>query len=71
MIKDIKIICSRVIIDPQGYRQLEVSLDEADIDNVLENLTISDILSYFNENDILDEIGSEKAQEYFGLIDER
>jgi hypothetical protein len=68
--KDLKIETSSTKIIPLGYRMLEVSLEDVENSNILDQFTIDEILSHFNINDILEQIGKEKVCEYFGLIDE-
>ena len=68
--KDLKIETSSTKIIPLGYRMLEVSLEDVENGNILDQFTIDEILSHFNINDILEQIGKEKVCEYFGLIDD-
>lgn len=37
---------------------------------VFELLSIKDVISHFDHDELLDAIGSDKAKEYFGIVDE-
>jgi hypothetical protein len=69
---NITVKSKEVRITPFGYKEVEVSLDNVDEDELLNHLTIKDVVSHFDTDDILDEIGIDKVMEYFNLkeIDE-
>lgn len=67
MAKDLVLNTSEVKITPVGYKQVEVSLDSVDEDEILNHLTVEDVVSHFDEDDILDEIGKDKVMKYFDL----
>jgi len=61
----------RVDISPNGnpnYRRIEVSVTEADVDSILQQIGAQKAVQNFNEHDLLDYIGEQACKNYFDLI---
>lgn len=50
-------------------REIELTFDTQE-HLVAELLTVKDVIEHFDLAELLDAIGSEKAKEHFGLVDE-
>lgn len=55
----------------QGYstKEVRVEIQGASPSDVLESLSIKDVVSHFPIADLLDEIGEKEAKNHFNLID--
>ena len=67
---DLVITTTNEISIRSGYRKdTIVSFGGIDTDDILEQLTIKDVLSKFKIDDNLEEIGIDKVKDYFNLIE--
>jgi len=69
MILDFNLQSTEVKVEPVGYRMLDVSLEDVDTDNVLDQISIENVISHFTEFELLQNIGLEKAIEFWGKDD--
>lgn len=68
--KTFEIVVEEAICRGTGSRR-EVALTfDTQEHLVAELLTVADVVAHFDLGELLDEIGSDKAKEYFGLVDE-
>jgi len=68
--KTFEIVVEEAILRGTGNRR-EVALTfDTQEHLVAELLTVKDVVEHFDHDDLLDAIGSDKAKEYFGLVDE-
>lgn len=64
-------LSAKVVITNYSYERNKVSLSfDAEISEVAELLEVNDVIENFDNDDLLEAIGSEKAKAYFGLVDE-
>lgn len=68
--QDIKIYVSSISsIEPRSYGQkgLEIEVNDMELDSLFDDLSISDAVEHFGEEELLEKIGRDKAIEYFGI----
>lgn len=64
-------LSAKDVITNYSYERNKVSLSfDAEISEVAELLEVNDVIENFDNDDLLEAIGSEKAKAYFGLVDE-
>jgi hypothetical protein len=63
---EFNIECESLKVSPFNDYYVRV-IFEADIDNVLYNISAEEAISHFGEDDILEIIGLDKVKEYFGI----
>lgn len=66
---NIKVNASKVEIEPIGYKLIEVSLEGVDTDEILKQIDIEFVISYFDITNILNEIGVDEVKKHFDLIE--
>lgn len=68
--KTFEIVVTEAILRGTGNRrEVELTFDTQE-HLVAELLTITDVVAHFDLGELLDAIGSEKAKEHFGLVDD-
>ena len=68
--KTFEIVVEEAILRGTGNRR-EVALTfDTQEHLVAELLTVADVVKHFDLEELLDEIGADKAKEHFGLVDE-
>ena len=64
-------LSAKDVITNYSYERNKVSLSfDAEISEVAELLQVNDVIEHFDNDDLLEAIGSEKVKAYFGLVDE-
>ena len=70
MMKTFEIVVEEAILRGTGNRR-EVALTfDTQEHLVAELLTVKDVVGHFDHDELLEEIGSDKAKAYFGLVDD-
>ena len=63
---DLKLTCHAVTVH-EASRGVTVSIDDAELDDVLGHFDAKDAADHFDHSDLLDQIGIDKVKEHFGL----
>jgi hypothetical protein len=58
-----------VSIQPRGYEAVTVTLYKPDIAQMIDAIGLDKFLDHFDEDAILEQIGSDKAKKYFDLTE--
>jgi len=66
-IDNFQINSSEVRLQPIGVYMLEIVADQVEVDDILDQLELSDITSHYVSGDLLDEIGMDEAIAHFGI----
>lgn len=72
---NLELSCNNASISPSGYKSMSVSIDNADIGEILDQIKIEDIVNHFNVRDFLehidigDVIGHYGEEELFNNMD--
>ena len=66
---DIKLDCKEVAITPNGFYTVSVKLEDVKLEDILDCLTIEDVVKYFGARHLLDEIGEDECKTYFHLTE--
>lgn len=69
MEKNINVRCEEVQVSGWNGSKVEVNLTNANLSEVLENITAEDIVKHYGEKDLLDAIGQEEAMDYWNLVE--
>jgi len=67
---DITLTADRAIVESTGSKYVSIDIEGVDKDDLLNELTIQDCLSYFGNDKFLNEIGEDECKEHFGLIED-
>lgn len=63
----VKIYATSIFSQGHTNNKVELEIDGVDKDSLMEHLSIDDILSFYNEADILNTIGKEQCANHFDL----
>lgn len=66
---DLELICETVAVAATSYKTVPISIEDANDGDILNHFKIEDIISHFDDDKILDVIGSKRVMEYFDLIE--
>lgn len=69
MEKNISVRYEEVQVTGWNGSKVEVSLTNAESEEVLENFTVEDILKHFEKSELLDAIGQDEAMDYWNLVE--
>ena len=64
---DINLSCKNINVDAYGNSTLSVDLKDVDEDELIDLLTIDQIIKHFGECDLLEAIGETECKNHFGL----
>ena len=64
---DINLSCKNINVDVYGSSTLSVDLKDVDESELLDLLTIDQVIKHFGESDLLDAIGEAECMNYLGL----
>ena len=64
---DINLSCKNINVDAYGSSTLSVDLKDVDESELLDLLTIDQVIKHFGESDLLDAIGKDECMNYLGL----
>ena len=67
MANSISFNCKTVTTDPNSSKSLSVSADDVDIEEVVNNFSVTEIITAIGAGALLDEIGVDKCIDHFGL----
>ena len=65
---DINLSCKNADIDAGTNRIINVGLTSVDENELMDLLTVEQIISHFSTSELLDAIGREECADYFDLI---
>lgn len=61
--------CSNVTVIGNTGNSVYVTLDNADVSDILDGINVDDVVSHYKASDLLNQIGQKEAAEYFGLVE--
>lgn len=64
---DITLDAERVSVNPSNRGSVTVDIEGVSKENILDHLTIEDVISHFGQDKILDSIGEQEVVEHFDL----
>lgn len=64
---DAKFTAKQVVISPGDTKNFEIEVEDADIDDALDEININDVVEHYGDSDLLDKITKEAAMKHFGL----
>jgi hypothetical protein len=67
---NITLATDNVVITPSTSRRVDVEMNDIEASDLLDYVTIEQVLNHFNTSEILDGIGIEEVKNYFNLIEE-
>ena len=67
---NITLTTDNVTITPSSSRRVDVEMGDIEASDLLDNVTIKQVLDHFNTSEILDAIGIDEVKNYFNLIEE-
>lgn len=56
-----------VYVEPMGVNHVEVTLNDIDPSEILEQFGVEEIVEHIGSDSLLEQIGRDKAIEYFGI----
>lgn len=63
----IRFDCREITIQPRGYKQVEVTVENPQLDQLISEVGVEKLISEIDHNEILEIIGKEKCCRYFNL----
>ena len=64
---DINLSCKNINVDAYGNSAISVDLIDVYESELMDLLTIEQVIKYFGESDLLEEIGEDECKNHFGL----
>lgn len=61
--------CSSASVTPNGNNSVTVSLDDASVTDVFDQVDISEAVSHYGIKEFLDAIGEKEAADHFDLVE--
>jgi len=64
---DLTLVCQNAQIEPQSSSSVRITLEDADADDILDQIDVKDAVAHYTDETLLDIIGEEAARQYFKI----
>ena len=68
---DLSVTASKVEVSPGNYKTMNVELSYVNDEELMSVLSVEDVVNYFGNKELLDEIGEEAVRLHFGIGDDQ
>lgn len=67
---DITVIAESVKVEMSSSRKVYIEIENIDIEELFNHISITDCINHFGADKILNDIGEDECKEHFGLVNE-